>query len=272
MPDSDSWDIILGADSDQLVLSIGLPVTGHREAGFADLATRLGSKYRFLQAKLPSSRPGQRIPGDSYVTHWIDDIRDQQVLAVLGYRIGCVYATAIAEGISRWQQAPRVILFNPQFASLELLGHELYREISAISSLLSDDEIERAGRLAAEIAESEPGDVVNAAATAAGIYWEISSAAFDRVGIGGSCCSRSFAPFESYMSLISAAGQIDPSWAWKCSTAIVSSDYSVPSGLIGRSIPFDTPHADLLRSDSVAKEVLDLLEIQRKTDVDTSDC
>ncbi|MBV9445022.1 MAG: hypothetical protein JO345_03890 [Streptosporangiaceae bacterium] len=268
MPDSGSWDVVFGAESDPLILSVGFPLVGRREAGFAELAAKIGTtKYRFLQAKLLSSSPGSWVSGIAYVRHLIDEIRDRPIAAVLGHRVGSVYATALAEGISQWQQAPRVILFNPQFASVRLLGHELHSEIKAISSLLSDDEIARAGKLAAEIAESVSGDVVDAAAAAAGIYWEISSVAYDRVGIGGTYWRKSFAPFESYMSLLSAAGQIDSSKAWKRSTAIVSFDYQdgpLPvddaRGMVGHSIPFDVSHTDLLRSDSVAKKVLELLE------------
>jgi hypothetical protein len=258
VPDSGSWDIIFGAESGQLILCVGFPVAGRREAGFAELAAKIGAKYRFLQAKPPGSPPGPLV--SAYVRHWIDEVQGRPIAAVLGHRVGSVYATALAEGISQWQQAPRVILFNPQFASAELLGHELHMQIKAISSLLSDDEIERAARLAAQLAGSASGDIVDAAAAAAGIYWEISSVAYDRVGIGGAYCRTSFAPFESYMSLVSAAGQIDPSRARKNCTAIVSSDYPEGSLPAGHGIPFDVSHADLLRSDSVAEKVLELLD------------
>jgi hypothetical protein len=266
MPADGSWDVIFGAEPGPLILCVGFPVTGRHEASFAELAAKIGTKYRFLQAKLP----GPRVGGTAYVRHWIEEIQGRPVAAVLGHRVGSVYATALAEGISQWQPPPRVILFNPQFACVNLLGHELRRELEAISSLLSDDEIERTGKLAAQLAEMASGDVAAAAATAAGIYWEVSSVAYDRAGIGGTYCRQSFAPFASYMSLVSAAGQIDPSQSWKRSTAIVSLDYqqgSLPAGDIGVTggmvdygIPFDVSQAGLLRSDSVAKKVLELLE------------
>jgi hypothetical protein len=260
MPDSASWDVIFGAESDQLILCVDFPVAGRHEAGFAELAAKIGMRYRFLQAKLPSSIPGPRVSGTAHVRRWIDEIQGRPIAAVFGHRVGSVYATALAEGISQWQRAPRLILFNPQSASVRLLGRELHREIKAISSLLSDDEIERTGKLAAQIAESASGDVADAAAAATGIYWEISSVAYDRVGIGGAYCGKSFGPFKSYMSLVSAAGEIDPSQAWKRSIAIVSLPVDDTGGVVGHNIPFDVSHADLLRSDSVAKKVLELLD------------
>jgi hypothetical protein len=270
MPGSGSWDVIFGADSDQIVLGVDFPVTKRREAGFADLAAKIGPKYSFLQTRLPAWQASQPASGAAHVDQWVDDIRDRPVTAVLGYRVGSVYAAAIAEGLIRWQRPPRVILFDPQLAGIGLLCQELHREIGVISSLLSDDEIERAGKLAAGIAESDPGDVAGTAAAVTGIYREVSSAAFERAGLGSAYCSTSSAPFESYISLISAACQIDPSRAWKRSAAILSSDYaSLPgspsltgdtSGPIGRSIPLGVSHADLLCSDCVAEAVLGLLE------------
>ena len=150
MPADGSWDVIFGAEPGPLILCVGFPVTGRHEASFAELAAKIGTKYRFLQAKLP----GPRVGGTAYVRHWIEEIQGRPVAAVLGHRVGSVYATALAEGISQWQPPPRVILFNPQFASVNLLGHELRRELEAISSLLSDDEIERTGKLAAQLVDS----------------------------------------------------------------------------------------------------------------------
>src|ERR1039457_5299398 len=109
MPDSGSWDVIFGAGSGQVVLAVDFP------------AARIGPGFTFLQTKPPAARSGQRLSGDAYVGPWIEGISSgrRQVLAVLGARIGSVYAAAIAEGISRGQPMPKVILFDPQFASIE---------------------------------------------------------------------------------------------------------------------------------------------------------
>jgi hypothetical protein len=272
MPDSSSWDVIFGADSSQVVLSVDFPARRRQEAGFLDLATRIGPGYRFLQTKPPAARSWPRLCGDAYVGPWIEGIHhDQhQVLAVLGYRIGSVYAAAIAEGISRWQPMPKIILFDPQFSSIELLGLEFHREISSISSLLGDDEIERARKAAAEISQAATSDVANVAAEILECYVEVITVPFERAGLGDARSNKFTVSFESYISWLSAADQIDPSPAWERSTGIASSAYAgLPAGvhladddrgLIGQMIPFDVSHADLLRSDSVAQAVLGLLE------------
>ena len=272
MPDSSSWDVIFGADSGQVVLSVDFPARRRQEASFLDLATRIGPGYRFLQTKPPAARSFQRLCGDAYVGPWIDGIQQgrHQVLAVLGYRIGSVYAAAIAEGIAQWQTMPKLILFDPQFSSIELLSLEFHREISSISSLLGDDEIERARKAAAEISQAATSGVADVAAEIVESYLEVITIPFERAGLGDARSNKFTVSFESYMSWLSAAGQIDPSPAWKRSTGIASSAYAgLPArahladddcGLIGQMIPFDVSHADLLRSDSVAQAVLGLLE------------
>lgn len=272
MPESSSWDVIFGARCDQLVLSVDFPDTRRHDAGFTELASRIGTGYRFLQTKPPTVRPGQRFSGAVYVGPWIEDIQQDRdpVLAVLGYRVGSVYAAAIASGISRWQQAPKVILFDPQFASVELLDLEFHREIRAVSSLLSDCEIEQIRKAAAAISESANDDIADVAAEMVEAYWEVSSVAYERVGLGDARGNQIITSFESWMSWISVADQINPRRAWRHATAIVSSDYAgLPnnksvadgsSGLIGRRIPFNVGHANLLRSDSVADAVFNLLE------------
>jgi hypothetical protein len=272
MPDSSSWDVIFGADSGQIVLSVDFPATRPSAAGFPDLAARIGPGFRFLQTRPRAVSSCQRPSGDAYVGPWVSDIalHHHQVLAVLGCRIGSVYAAAIAEGISQWQPMPKVILFDPQFISNSQLSLEFRREIGAVSSLLGDDEIERATKAAAEISQSAAGDIADVAAGMVESYIEIITAAFERVGLGDARSNKFTASFESYISWLSAADQIDPRPVWKHSTVITSSAYSeLPDGAYlavdddggaSQLVPFDVDHADLLRSDCVAQAVQQLLE------------
>ena len=198
MPESASWDVISGPESGPVVLGIDFPADRRREAGFGELAPRIGPGYRFMQTRPPAASPCQRLAGDAYVGPWIEGIQSDrsQVLAVLGYRIGGVYAALIAEGISRWQPMPKVILFDPQLASVRHLSLEFRREISSISSLLTDEEIERTRRTEAEISGLADYDITNAAVEMARIYWELSSLAFERVGLGTGYIGKFIAPFD----------------------------------------------------------------------------
>jgi hypothetical protein len=270
-PDPAPWDVILGEDAAHTVLTVDFPDQRRRQANFADLAARLGSGYRFLRSIPPAVRPCQRPSSAAYAGPWIEYIHREQrpVRAVLGYGVGCVYAAAIADGISGWQQPPKVILFDPQFASIKLLNHEFNRELIANSSLLSNEEIEHSRKIAAAIARSVTGDIGDAAVEIVEAYLEVITVPFERVGLGTPHHSALTSLFESYIAWISVAGQIDPGFAWRRSVAIVSSDHAGPpdqkprqggGGLIGRWIPFQVRQADLLRCDPVARTVIGLLE------------
>lgn len=268
MPDFACWEVISGAGPGRVVLGVDVPVA-RRRAGFAELSARIGPRYRFLQIRPLAVGAARRPRGEPYVDRWVEDISSEphEVLAVVGYCVGSLYAAAIAAGIARWQPMPKVILLDPQFVSSKYLAREFLREIDAISSLLSDQEIEHSRKAAAEISGPAVCDLADAAAEMAAIYWELSSLAFERVGIGSAYNGRFIAPVCSYISWLSGAGKIDPSSIWKRSTAIVSSDYAslAPEnrgggGAIGQKIRFDVGHDDLLRSDSVAGAVVDLLE------------
>jgi hypothetical protein len=270
MPDLACWEAISGSDSGRVVLAVDFP-TDRRRARFAELSAGIGPRYRFLQIRPPTVHSVQRLRGAECVGRWVEDIRKDphQVHAVLGYCVGSVYAAAIAAGIARRQPMPKVILFDPQFPGTKYLAHEFLREIDAISSLLSDQEIEHTRKAAAEISGQVSCDLADAAAEMAGIYSELTSLAFERVGIGSAYNGRFIAPVGSYISWLAAAGKIDPSSVWKRSTAIVSSDYAglAPGNRvgggddpIGQQIRFGAGHDDLLRSDSVARAVADLLE------------
>jgi hypothetical protein len=122
----------------------------------------------------------------------------------------------------------------------------------------------------AEIALAAGPDVAGAAAEMVGSYLETVTPAFERAGLGDARDEKFTRSFESYISWLCAAGLIDPSSAWERSTGIASSAYAaLPArpgpagdgpGLVGRMIPVDVGHADLLRSETVARAVLDLLE------------
>jgi hypothetical protein len=270
MSESGSWDVISGADSGPVVLGVDFPAAGREEAGFPALAAMIGPGRRFLQTRPPTAESCRKLPGDAYVGPWVDGIRQagHQVLGVLGYGIGSVYAAAIAEAIARWQEMPRIILFDPQLSTVELLCREFSREIRGIRSLLSNHELERASKAVAKFSRATPPDVALAAAEMIESYLEVIAEPFERVGLGDARSNNFTVLFVSYMAWLSAADRIDPSSAWKRSTVIASSAYAGLAvrppddgrDLIGRVIPFDVTRADLLRSESVAQAVLGLLE------------
>jgi hypothetical protein len=271
MPTSRHWDVIFNAGSPHTVLGIDFSDVKRREASFAELAVRIGSGYRFLQARPVTVRPGRRPSSDEYIVSWVEDARQDRnpMRAVLGHCVGGIYAAVAAECISQWQLEPDIILLDPQSVSTEFLSHELHKEISATSSLMSDDEIEYARNIASEISDLKSRDMVQIATYAVEGYLEIITPAFERAGLGSARGSKLNEHFVSYMAWLSVAAELDPARALKKSTVIMSRDYAKLPGrmlldddadMAGRWSVCDVSHADLLRSDSVAKEVLDVLE------------
>jgi hypothetical protein len=273
------WDVICGAAGGPVVLGVDFPVVHRREGNFSELAARLGPGCEFLQTRPRAVRSGQRPVAKAYVSPWIEDIAagGRRVDAILGYRIGGVYAAAIAEGIAEFQPMPQVILFDPQFADSGYLGAEFHKELRNISPLLSDEEIERASKAFTEILASAHSRLTETAAELAGLYWEVSSAAYERVGLGSAYDDMLIAPFDSYISWLSVAAQIDPCPVWKRSTAVVSTGYPqlrAPECQVGgigfpfgRSIPVDVAGTDLLRSDSAARAIRALLRPESEEQV-----
>jgi hypothetical protein len=293
MPDYDRWDVIVDVEAGQTVLGFDFPSARRSEAGFTELAGLLGTRYRFLRARPLTARPGQRLSASAYLGPWLEEIRRDQrpVGAVLGCRVGSVYAVAAAQAIAQWQPTPQVIVFDPELASPELLGAEFSDEISAITSLLSDDEIEAARQITAGIsglADREPGSrgTAGVAERMMERFLDVIEIPFERAGLGGARHSKLTETFESYISWISAADQLRPAVTGERTTVIMSSDYAAPSGnsmsghawpLRGesagspsdvpggrpcRTISCDVSHADLLRRHSVAATVLGLLDHQ----------
>jgi hypothetical protein len=272
MPTFNPWDVIFSSGSPYTVLGIDFSGMKRREASFMELALGIGSGYRFLQARPVTVRPERRLCGYEYIVSWVEGARQDGNLmrAVLGHCVGGIYAAVAAEFISQWQVEPDIVLLDPQVASAEFLSHELHKEISAVSALMSDDELEDARKIASEISNLKSREMVQIATYAVESYLEVITPAFERAGLGDARGSKLNGHFVSYMAWLSAAAELDPARALKKSTVIVSRDYAELPGrmfcaddagnLATRWIVCDVSHADLLRSEFVAKEVLDVLE------------
>jgi len=270
MPESSSWDVILGEASTRTVLGIDFPADGRSEADLAGLAAMIGSEYRFLRARPRPARLGEALSGDAYTESWIESLRrdGRPVLAVLGHRVGCVYAAEIAQALGRWQQSPAIILLDPEPASTRLLSRTFSAEVNANQAFLSADEIARARRAAADIADRQ-GGIASVAAEIVNTYLDLLAVPWERIGLGDLRESKSARSFESRITWLAAASQLDPSDTWERSVVIMSADNSGmletgdPAGgagnLASRRIFFDVGRADLLRSNCVADAVREVL-------------
>jgi hypothetical protein len=271
MPDANSWNVISDVDSDQVVLGIDFPVTGRAEADFAELMTKIGSRwprYRFLETVPPDIGLAGRPSPDAYTGQWVQDVQQGQwqVVAVLGYCVGGVLAARVCESISQRQPPPQVILFDPQFSDERLFRAEAYRVFGLIKPFLTDDKIGYAKERIDEITGSGLDDMTDIGTGLVELYREMGSVAFAKLGLDDTRQKEMVRIFESYMSWLSAASRIDPTPVWRLSSAIMSADYvalagqdssvGAARGSVGHQIPVEARHGDLLRSDSVVEMVL----------------
>lgn len=277
VPNEESWSVISVPTSNSLILGVDFPAAGRREAGFADLAAKMGSAWSghgFMQTTLPSVRVTERPAGDFYTEHWMRgvDWDKYEVVAVLGYCLGGVYAAEIAERVAQRQGTePQVVLFDGQVTDIQLLAAEINKMVALAGPVFSDEEAEQARKRAAGIVGTPSISLVDAAIEVVELYRETASTAFRRIGLSDSRRDEVVQLFETYMSWLSAAVDIDPSQTWKRSLALTSTDYATleengavtavnATKMLGRRISLDTSHADLLRDDSTVRTLLDHAE------------
>ncbi|MGK5636991.1 hypothetical protein ACSNOK_01515 [Streptomyces sp. URMC 126] len=277
MPNEESWSVISVPTSNSLVLGVDFPAAGRREAGFGELVAKMGPAWAghgFLQTTLPVARVSERPTADFYTDYWTrgEDWDKYEVVAVLGYCLGGVYAAEIAERLARRQgTAPKVVLFDGQVTDIRLLAAEIDKTIKLAGPVFSPEEAEAARASAAEIIETPSIRLVDAAIEMVELYRGLATTAFRRIGLSDARRDEVIRLFESYMSWLSAAVEIDPSRTWKQALAITSSDYAElekegaatavdATGMLGRRISLDVSHADLLRADSTVRTLLDHAE------------
>ncbi|MER7674738.1 hypothetical protein ABTY61_40630 [Kitasatospora sp. NPDC096128] len=277
MPNENAWSVITAPTSKSLILGVDFPAAGRREAGFEDLAAKMGPAWAghgFLQTTPPPVRLADRPAGDYYTDFWLrdGDWDAYEVVAVLGYCVGGVYAGEIAERLGQRQgKAPKVILFDPQVTDLQLLESEIHKMIGLAGPVFTADEAEHARKRAAEIVGVPSIGLLDAAVEIVGLYREMAAIAFQRIGLAEARRDEVVRLFESYMTWLSAASQIDPSRAWGDSLSVTSSDYAEleRSGAatvvnatksLGRRIELEIGHVDLLRDPSAVRTLLDSAE------------
>ncbi|MFI6093836.1 hypothetical protein [Streptomyces sp. NPDC051218] len=277
MPNEESWSVVSVPTSNSLILGVDFPAAGRREAGFADLVAKMGpawSGHGFMQTTLPVVRVSERPAGDFYTEHWMrgEDWEKYEVVAVLGYCLGGVYAAEIAERIAERQgPEPAVILFDGQVTDIQLLAAEINKMIALAGPVFSEEEAEQSRKSAAEIVGTPSIRLVDAAIEIVELYRDMASTAFRRIGLSDARRDEVVQLFESYMSWLSAAVELDPSRTWKRALAITSADYAAlekdgaatavnATKMLGRRISLDTSHADLLRDDATVRTLIDHVE------------
>lgn len=277
MPNAQSWSVISAPTSNRIILGVDFPAAGRREAGFPELVTGMGSAwsaYGFLQTVPPTVGLADRPTGDSYTEHWMGDgdWERYEVVAVFGYCVGSVYAAEIARRLTLTQSTePKVVLFDPQLTDIQLLANEMHKMISMAGPVFSEEEAEQGRRRATEIVESS-AVLVDAAVEIVALYRELATLAFQRIGLSDARRDEVVRLFESYMTWLSAAAQVDPSAVWQRSIGITSDDFAAQerggdpmvvdaAKVLGRRFPLGLSHSDLMRDEAAVRVLVDHLAL-----------
>ncbi|MBO2456937.1 hypothetical protein [Actinomadura violacea] len=274
MPNQNPWSTVATADPGKVILGVDFPAEGRREADFGDLMKKMGAEwsgYSLMQTIPPNIRLDERPSSDTYVRHWIQDgpWREYEVVAVMGYCVGGVYAAPIARSVADAQGSmPEVVLFDPQFTDAGLLASEMVKNISMAGPVFSDEEAEQGRKDTERIVAANAGDLMDAATAIVGLYRDLASIAFKRLGLNDDRRDEIIRLFESYMAWLASAAEIDPAPVWAGATAVMSADYlgleaqgnasvGAATRIIDRRFSLDVTHADLMRADSTAELLLD---------------
>jgi hypothetical protein len=279
VPNGSNWSVISNAESNRLILAVDFPAAGRNEAGFDDLTSRMGpawSSFGVRQTVPPPVRLTGRPTGGFYTEHWLQGVEWEkyEVVAVLGYCVGCVYAAEVAKRLTEWQAEPEVLLFDPQLTDSQLLAAEMHKMIGMAGPIFSTQEAGEARERATSIIDAQPDGLFDAAVEIVGLYREMATIAFRRIGLNDARRDEVVQMFESYMTWLAAAAQVDPSEVWKRATAITSSDYAIMENrgdttvvnatkVVGRRFPLEVGHADLMRSDEAVRILREQAEFRQ---------
>ncbi|MFF5256848.1 hypothetical protein ACFY4K_33050 [Streptomyces leeuwenhoekii] len=271
----DSWRVLTDDKSGDIVLAVDFDATGRPEARFTDLVTAMGPGITVWET-VPQSMGGADVglTGEGYIGRWAEEVRasGRQVSAVMGFCVGSVYAAPLAERIGQWQrEAPRMILFDPEQASPLSMYWQFLKVIELMSSVLSPAEAaeaREAGRLAQQENEN---DLPRLGAELLKQFQESGGLAFDRLGLDAERRAEVSVTFGSFISYLSAAGQLDPFADWRKAIAISSASptsglnaarAAAPGGevdMVAQELRFGAQHTELLRDPEVARAVADLI-------------
>lgn len=254
-----AWKIL--SNGAELVLAVDFSNTGRLQAGFHDLVPRLEPAHTVWET-LP---PAAGTDSGAYVEWWLGEVRaaGRPVHAVLGYCAGAVFAAEMAERIATWQDAPLLVLLDPELPKTVGLYRDFHTAGDSMTALLSPDELREFHEAGWRVQEKFGDDDITAVGPALGeIFTAAVATAAERLELDDELRDELAGVFGSLIGYLTAAGRFDPREVWARSTAITSAELG--SGAVaGREIQFPVKHDDLLRHDEAARALSELLSGDR---------
>jgi hypothetical protein len=261
MVKTESWDIISDNGEGDLILAVDYSVNGRQEAGFRDLSANLEPGTTIWETLAPPVGDEIGMNGAEYVARWLDEVRGsgRKVRAVLGYCASSAFASAIAAGISDWQEdAPKVVLFDPTPSTAWTILHfGFFKVIESLSNSLSDQEIIEVQKSGWEAAARNGEDLESFRKEIVDIYSGVGDKAFGRIGLTPDLGEQLVAWFRGYVNYLIAAAEFTGKFDLSHTTVVCSSALEESPGEVLQEMRFDVDHSDLLRSAEVAKSLIE---------------
>ena len=269
MADPQAFNVLRRADNDELVVMADFAATGRSAASFHDLVARLTVGYHIWETAPAPYGSERGMTGLDQAQRWLSGIRDSglRVRALLGFCGGGVYAGVLADEIGRWQETPRLLLFDPGFAERRMLVEHIENFYRRLASSFTPDQLAQAqDRLhAADRAAADPLEL-------AGFLGDLAHAVLEpaivRAGWSPEASAQTANLVTGYLHWLAGAVALDPRAAWSAATAVNSATPDVGlnampaderASVVAKAIYFPVPHADLLRTGDVAATVDELL-------------
>jgi hypothetical protein len=270
---TDTWRTLVdgaNADSEGVVLAVDFDTTGRVEARFADLVANMGPAFEVRESVPPPALAGRQLSGADYVDHWAAPLEAERprVHAVLGFCGGAIYAAPIAERVGRIQgRTPELILFDPELSTAQTLFWQFHKIMGFLAGTLSAQQIAEAREIGQAAFDRIP-EAVPLKDELMRQMRELGGPALVALGLDEKRREELFGVFESFLSYLAAASEIDPREAW--STAVAFNSATPLSGLnamrssgvqvtVGKEVGIEAEHGTLLSDKGVAAAVLELL-------------
>ncbi|MFI9274301.1 hypothetical protein ACIGXM_26860 [Kitasatospora sp. NPDC052896] len=275
MAESGSWKTLVdGGESAGIVLAVDFDTTGRPEARFSDLVANLRTDFGVWETAPPAAGTEHARTGVGYLDYWTRRLAAERppVKAVLGFCAGAVYAAALAERVAGLQRTePLLVIFDPEISVAQTLMWQYHKVVGFMSSVISDQDVAAAREAGQRVHEQTP-EIGALKVGLTRLIREIGEPAFSRVGLDATRREELFVVFESFLSYLAAASEIDPLERWR--SAVAFSSASPLSGLramrssgvaagrlaVAREIEIDVEHGAMLADKELAEAVSGLLD------------